>query len=158
MAKQIQERSQEQTQNSANNVIIPKWFNVVAILALVWNLMGVMAFIGQMMMTPEMIAELPQAEQALYAAVPLWASTAFACAVFGGALGSLALLMKKRLAEQLLILSLVGVVVQIFHSFAISNSFEVFGPGGAIMPAMVVIIAIALVRLARKAKTSHWLN
>ncbi|MCW8834501.1 MAG: hypothetical protein OQK09_15520 [Colwellia sp.] len=117
-----------------------------------------MAFIGQMMMTPEMMAELPKAEQELYASVPLWATIAFACAVFGGALGSLALLLKKSLAQPLLIVSLAGVTVQMFHSFVISNSFEVFGPGGAIMPVMVVIIAIALVRLADKAKTNGWLN
>lgn len=146
----------QETTNNANS--IPKWFTIAATLALVWNLMGVMAFISQMMMTPKIIAELPQAEQALYASVPLWATIAFACAVFGGALGSLALVMKKSQAEPLLMLSLAGVIIQMFHSFAISNSFEVFGPGGAIMPAMVVIIAIALVRLARKAKTSHWLN
>jgi len=139
-------------------ISIPKWFTIVAVLAFVWNLMGVMAFVGQMMMTPKMIAELPQAEQALYASVPLWATIAFACAVFGGALGSLALLMKKKLAEPLFILSLAGVAVQMFHSFVISNSFEVFGPGGAIMPAMVVIIAIALVRLANKAKVNNWLT
>jgi len=87
----------------------------------------------------------------------LWATIAFACAVFGGALGSLALLMKKVLSEPLFILSLTGVAVQMFHSFFISNSFAVFGPGGAIMPAMVVIVAIALVRLAGKAKTNNWL-
>ncbi len=147
------------SQHSENNGnIIPKWFTIVAVLALVWNLMGVMAFVMQMMMTPEMIAELPQAEQALYASIPLWATIAFACAVFGGALGALALVMKKSLAQSLLMLSLAGVATQMFHSFIISNSFEVFGPGGAIMPAMVVIIAIALVRLVNKAKESGWIN
>jgi len=142
--------------NSENTV--PKWFNIVAILALVWNLMGVMAFVMQMMMTPEMIAELPQAEQDIYNSVPMWATIAFACAVFGGALGSLALLMKKSLAQPLLLLSLVGVLIQMFHSFVISNSFEVFGPGGAIMPVMVAVIAIALVRLASKANNNGWLS
>ena len=111
-----------------------------------------------MTMTPEMLAELPQAEQDLYTSVPLWATIAFACAVFSGALGSLALLMKKALAQPFLILSLAGVAVQMFHSFVISNSFEVFGPGGAIMPVMVIVIAIALVRLAGKAKENAWLN
>jgi len=147
------------TQNSATTKnTIPKWFTIAAALALVWNLMGVMAFVRQMMMTPEMIAELPQAEQTLYTSVPLWATIAFACAVFGGAFGSLALLMRKLLAGPLLIASLVGVTTQMFHSFIISNSFEVFGPGGAIMPAMVAIIAIALVRLAAKAKVNGWLS
>jgi len=146
----------QKTNNNKN--IIPKWFNIAATLALLWNLMGVMAFISQMMMTAEMIAELPQTEQEFYTSVPLWATIAFACAVFGGAFGSLAILMKKTLAEPLFILSLIGVAIQMFNSFVISNSFEVFGPGGAIMPAMVVIISIALVRLASRARINGWLN
>lgn len=149
------ETTQEITSNENS---IPKWFTVAAAFALVWNLLGVMAFIGQMTMTAEMLAELPPAEQALYESVPFWATIAFACAVFGGALGSLALLMKKSLAQPLLILSLAGVAVQMFHAFFISNSFEVFGPGGAIMPAMVLIIAIVLVRFVEKAKVNNWLT
>mgnify|MGYP000179821330 CR=1 FL=1 len=137
---------------------IPKWFTIAAALAFVWNLLGVVAFIGQMMMTPQMIAELPQAEQEIYTAIPLWATLAFACAVFGGTLGSLALLMKRVQSQILLILSLVGVITQMFHSFVISNLFEVFGPGGAIMPTMVLIIAVALVSLAGKAKQRGWLS
>jgi hypothetical protein len=149
------ETTQETIKNEST---IPKWFTIAAAFALVWNLMGVMAFVGQITMTPEMMAELPQAEQDLYSSIPLWATIAFACAVFGGALGSLALLMKKSLAQPLFILSLASVAVQMFHSFVISNSFEVFGPGGAIMPAMVIIIAIALVSLANKAKQNNWLR
>lgn len=145
-------------ETSTNKSSIPKWFTLIAALALVWNLMGVMAFVGQMSMTPEMLAELPQVEQDLYATVPLWATIAFASAVFGGALGSLALLMKKSLAQPLLLLSLAGVVIQMFHAFVISNSFEVFGPGGAIMPVMVMIIAIALVLFVGKAKANNWLT
>ena len=147
----------ENTQTSDVNGI-PSWFRVAAILAIVWNLLGVMAFVGHMMMTPEMIAELPPAEQALYTSVPLWATIAFAFAVFGGALGSLALLMKISLCYPLFIASFVGVVVQMFHSFFISNSYEVYGPGGTIMPIMVLLIALVLVRFAAKGKKNNWFS
>ncbi len=137
---------------------LPSWFKVAAIIALVWNLLGVMAFVGHMMMTPEKIAQLPLAEQALYDAVPLWATIAFAFAVFGGALGSLALLMKKGLCYPLFIASFVGVVVQQVHSFFISNSYEVYGPGGTIMPIMVVIIALVLILFSAKGHKHNWFN
>ncbi|MGB1261468.1 MAG: hypothetical protein ACPG52_01055 [Cognaticolwellia sp.] len=139
-------------------VAIPSWFNVAAILALVWNLLGVMAFVSHMMMTPEMIAALPIAEQNLYATVPLWATAAFAVAVFAGALGSLALLMKKEFCYQLFVASFIGVVVQMFHSFFISNSYEVYGPGGTIMPIMVLVIAFILVRFAAKGSNNNWFS
>lgn len=136
----------------------PRWFTVVCVLALLWNLLGVAAFIMQMTMTPEMVAQLPEAEQALYRAMPLWVVIAFACAVFGGALGSIGLLMKKRLAVPLLLLSLIGVIVQLSHSFFLSNSFEVHGPGAMVMPIMVLVVAILLVMLGHKARSADWLR
>ncbi|TQV88503.1 hypothetical protein [Aliikangiella coralliicola] len=140
------------------NIKLPTWFWVVSGLALVWNLLGVMAFVGQMMMTPEMMAELPQAEQELYAATPAWANIAFGFAVWGGALGAVALLMKKSWATPLFIISLTAVLVQMYYAFFISKSFEVFGPGRMIMPVMVIVIAIALVWLSNKAKSDGWIS
>ena len=139
-------------------IAIPSWFNVAAILALVWNLLGVMAFISHMMMTPEMIAELPLAEQDLYATVPVWATAAFAVAVFAGALGSFALLIKKSFCYSLFVASLIGVIVQMFHSYFISNSYEVYGPGGTIMPIMVLVIAFVLVRFSAQGSNNNWFN
>lgn len=130
----------------------------MAILALIWNLLGVMAFVGQMLTTPEQIAELPLAEQNLYAATPIWATLAFAIAVFSGALGSVALLMKKAFCYQLFVLSFMGVVVQMFHAFFISDSYQVYGPGGMIMPIMVLVIALVLVRFAAKANNNNWFS
>jgi len=68
------------------------------------------------------------------------------------------LLLKKSIAYWLCVVSLVGVITQMIHSFFISNSFEVFGPGGLIMPIMVLVIAVALVWLSKKAKKEQWLT
>jgi hypothetical protein len=143
---------------SEKTIIIPQWFKIVAFIAFVWNLLGVMAFVMQMMMTPEVIEKLPEAEQALYNNMPLWVTIAFACAVFGGALGSLFLILKKALATALFTVSLLGVLAQMFHSFFISNTFEVYGPGAMIMPLMVLIIAFVLLWLSLKAKNNQWLT
>jgi hypothetical protein len=137
---------------------VPKSFWVIAVLAFVWNLIGVMAYIMQVNMTPEVIALLPEAEQALYANVPAWATGAFAIAVFGGLLGSLLLLFRKRLAISVFILSLIGVIVQMAYNIFLSKSIEVYGPGGMIMPVMVIVIAVALVWYARKASSRNWLS
>ncbi len=37
-----------------------------------------------------------------------------------------------------------------------TDSYEVFGPGGMMMPIMVIVIAIYLVTLAAKAKANRW--
>ena len=137
---------------------VPKWFIITAVIAVVWNVIGVIAFIQHMNITPETIANLSQAEQDLYDAVPLWATVAFAIAVIAGTLGALALVLKKALATPFLLLSLVGVVVQMFHSFVIKNAYDVYGLSGIIMPTVVVFIALALVKLANKAKSNGWLS
>ena len=134
----------------------PKWFMIVAVVLLVWNLLGVMAYIMQVMMSPETLAALPQEQRQLYENTPAWATAAFAVAVNFGALGCVLLLLRKNLAGLFLQLSLTGVLVQMFHSFFMSKSFEVFGPGGLVMPVMVIVIAIYLVVLAAKAKMRRW--
>ena len=144
------------TENTAQTA--PKWFLIVAILALVWNFMGVAAYIAHAYMSPGALAALPEAERALYESIPAWATAAFAIAVFGGALGSLFLVVKKDWALPVLVLSLAGILVQQFHSFILINSIEVYGPGGMIMPAMVLLIAIYLVWLAKSAKAKGWIS
>ena len=134
----------------------PKWFMIVAGILLVWNLLGVMAYVMQVMMSPETLAALPEEQRQLYENTPVWATAAFAVAVNFGALGCALLLLRRNLAGLFLQLSLAGVLVQMFHSFFMSKSFEVFGPGGLVMPVMVIAIAIYLVALAAKAKTNRW--
>jgi len=133
----------------------PVWFMIVAAVLLVWNAMGVMAYIQQVTMGPEALAALSGAQRQVLENTPAWATAAFAVAVHGGVLGCLLLLLKKNLAGLLLQLSLAGVALQMFHAYFISNSFEVFGPG-AIMPIMVIVIAVYLVSLAAKAKANRW--
>ena len=144
--------------SQSNSINAPKWFLIVGIIALVWNLLGVFAYIMQQTMSPEDIAALSDAERTLRETTPAWASAAFAIAVHGGALGCLALVFKKGWALPLLVLSLAAVLVQMVHAFFISNSIEVFGPGGMIMPVLIIVIAVYLVFLARSAKEKGWIS
>jgi hypothetical protein len=134
------------------------WYWVVSAIALVWNLMGVAAYIAQVSMSPEALQALPENERTLYQGIPAWATGAFALAVWGGALGSALLLLRRKWASIILGISLGGIVVQMYHSFFISNSMEVYGPGGMIMPVMVILIGVFLVWLSRKAATNGWMK
>lgn len=136
----------------------PKWFLGVAIAAIIWNLLGVLAYIGQMMMTPEALAQLSAEEQALFENTPTWATSAFAVAVWGGAIGSLLLLLKKKASRLVLIISFIGILVQMAHSFFMSNNFEIYGPGAMVMPIMVLLIGLALIWLSDKGIKEGWIN
>ena len=135
-----------------NSIKIPTWFYVVATVAVIWDAMGVWAYISTMTLSAEALAAMSQAEQEIHNATPAWANGAFAIAVFGGLIGSLLLLLKKSLALPVLIVSLLAILIQMYNAFFIMDSFAVFGPGGMIMPIMVIVIAVLLVWLANSAK------
>ncbi len=135
-----------------------KWFWIVTTLLLVWNMLGVVAYVQQSMLSVEALQAMPAAERDLLQSRPAWATAAFAIAVFGGTAGCLLLLLRSRLALPVLVLSFIGVVVQMMHAFLIADSFAVYGPGGMVMPAMVLAISIFLLWYARRARKRGWVR
>jgi hypothetical protein len=134
------------------------WFWVVSGIALVWNLMGVMAYIMQVTMSPEALQALPENERTLIESVPTWATAAFAIAVWGSTLGSILLLMRKKIATPVLILSFAGILVQMYYNLFMSKSMEVYGPGGLAMPIMVLVFGVFLIWFSRKATANGWIK
>src|SRR5438034_5122800 len=92
-------------------------FWIIGAVALIWNVMGVINFFGQM--NADALAAMPKAQRAIIEGRPAWATGAFAIAVFGGALGSLLLLLRKSAAYYLFIAALLGVIVQLIHTLGI---------------------------------------
>lgn len=135
----------------------PKWFRIVAILALVWNLLGCAAYLVDAMLTPEEVAQLSPAQQEIYASRPSWAVGGTAVAVWLGALGSLGLILRKRWATVMLVLSLLGVLVQDYWLFT-SDAARLAGPAAVVMQTFVLIVAIALVMLSLRAAKRGWLT
>tara|TARA_Y100000589_G_scaffold271041_1_gene263522 strand:- start:4722 stop:5144 length:423 start_codon:yes stop_codon:yes gene_type:complete len=135
-----------------------KGTKIFAWIMVVWNAMGVLAFVSQLLMTPEMIAQLPEAQQETYKNIPTWSMVAYALAVFGGLLGSLMLALGKKLAFPLLVVSLAGVLVQQFYNFVIIDSIALLGPSVVILPAVVVIISILLVVVSQRGVKAGWLQ
>lgn len=136
----------------------PKWFKVVAILALLWNLLGCAAYLMDAMMTAEDVAALSPAQQELYSARPSWAVSATAVAVWLGALGSLALILRKRWATILLVASLLGVLVQDYWLFLASDAARISGPSVVMMQAFLLLVSSALVALSLHASKRGWLT
>ncbi|GLP98119.1 hypothetical protein [Paraferrimonas sedimenticola] len=136
----------------------PLWFWILAALGLVWNLMGLMAFVMHMNLTPQDIAALSDAEQALYQSTPIWATAAFAIAVCAGTAGSLLLLFKRGLSVLLLVVSLIAVLIQNAHSLLMSNAVDVYGSQAIIMPTLVIAIGLGLIKLAKTGQHRGWVT
>jgi len=136
----------------------PKWFLPVAGVALLWNLVGCAAYLSDVMLTPDDVAKMDAAQQALYASRPAWAVAATAVAVWGGAAGCVGLLLRRRWALPLLLASLAGLVVQNLGLFVLSDAASLAGPGVVALQGMVMLIAIGLVLLARRAIARGWIT
>ncbi len=133
---------------SSNKPEITFW--IIGIIALIWNILGVVAYLMQAYMTQEDLLALPLEEQALYLDIPAWVTAAFALAVFGGLLGCLLLLLRKKLATFVFIISLIGIIVQMIYNVFMSKAAEVFGPGNMIMPLMVIVIGTFLIWYSKR--------
>jgi hypothetical protein len=121
-------------------------FWVIAVIALIWNLMGVMAYLTRAFITEEMIAALPKEQQVEFLMEnPAWYTAAFAIAVFAGALGALSLLLRKKIASTLFIASTLGAIVQ--HVYIFMN-VEVLS---YIMPIMIIVVCLFLVWYSKDA-------
>ncbi|MEH6457671.1 MAG: hypothetical protein V7749_15190 [Cocleimonas sp.] len=95
-------------------------FWVIALLGLLWNAGGIMNYMMQM--KPEFVASMPDAHRAIIEGRPSWATGGFAIGVFGGALGCLLLLLRKKIAGPVFMVSLMGIFVTMIHALGIAVS------------------------------------
>jgi len=136
----------------------PIWFWIVSIVALLWNLAGVSNYLMQAFATPEMLAEMPEHQRQYMEQTPAWVIACFAIAVWGGTIGSLMLLVRKKISYLILIVSLLGAAGQVSYSLLLSNAIEVYGPSGMILPILIIGIGIYLVFFAKKGTAKGWLQ
>ncbi len=136
----------------------PIWFIIVAIIALLWNLLGAAMVVMNFMITPEAIALLPLEQQQMYADTPMWSSYASLLAVFAGVIGCAGLLLKKAWASMLFMISLIGLVLQNIGIFVIVDAVSVMGVSVLIMQGLVALIAVGLLLLARMAVQRSWIE
>jgi hypothetical protein len=131
---------------------VPVWFRLVAVLGLLWNAYGVYMYLQSVGMIRNS-AQVPPAQ-----AVPAWVTGTFAVAVFAGVLGSLLMVVGKRLACILLVLSLLAVIVQTVWVAFLSNARAVEGMKALIMPGAITLVALLLVLIAARGAEKGWLD
>lgn len=136
----------------------PTSFWVVAIAALVWNLIGVAMFYMQINMSPEQLAAMPAEQRQVYEATPSWLNIAFGIGVFGGVLGAIGLLLKKKWATPIFLISYIAVLVQMVAAYIVTPAWAVYSAAGLIMPIVIVVVSLLLWRYSAKAASRGWLN
>jgi hypothetical protein len=141
----------------SNQVKPPAWFWIVSVIALLWNAMGVMAYLMRAYMTDEAIAALPQEQQVYLQNQPAWYMGVFALAVFGGTLGSLLMLLRKALAYWVFVVSLVCVAAQWSYDIFMVENSPAFDSSGIAMAILIPVFSVALVFISRSARAKGWI-
>jgi len=135
----------------------PIWFRIVAVLAVLWNLMGVWSYLAHVGAIPPM-KPMTAGQEALAATVPSWVVGAFAVAVFSAVLASLGWLMLKSWSRMLFALSLLCIIAQMAWIVFISDARAIEGNMALLMPVLVTAIGLLNLWLTSLGVRKGWLT
>ncbi len=136
----------------------PTSFWVIAIIALLWNLMGVFQFFSATILLESVVAALPQEQADLYTGMPTWYLVVFGIAVFSGLLACITMLLRKKITIMLFGISLLTVLVSQGYWLFGTEIMSLLGMTAAVMPLIVIAISIFLYFYNKGAARNGWLS
>ena len=138
-------------------ISLPTWFWVIAVVSLLWNIMGCVILFSDVFAQETMIESMTDEQKEWARSTPGWVNFVFAISVSTGVAGSICLLMRKRLSVPLFAISLVAVLIQMVYTMLIAGGLKVMGPSGAVMPSLVITLSIAWLLFSQFSKGKGWL-
>ena len=134
----------------------PRWFMPLAILLVLWSLIGCAACFMQVV-TGNVPGAAPE-DLALVRAMPLWFNLDYVIATLASLAGAVALVTKSRVALPLFVISSIAVVLQFGYVFAATDSLARKGASAAALPIVIIAIALFEIWLASRARRRGWLR
>lgn len=123
-------------------------FWIIAVVALLWNIVGCWNYIIQN--DPSVVAQMPEVHQLIINNRPSWATAAFAISVFGGGVGSILLISRRKIAVGVFIISLLGTIVTAYFVY------RIIGLDPATISALVM--SLAMVGFAKISQQRCWIQ
>jgi len=124
---------------------------VVGVIAVLFNAIGVfdyvmshlegVAYMASAGMTPEQIAH--------YDAMPAWMTAVWAIGVFGAFLASGFLLLRRKLAVPVFVVSLAAFLISLVYTYGLTDGGEVMGPNMMISSAVITATLLFFIWYAR---------
>ncbi len=128
----------------------PRHLWAVGVIALLWNAMGGYDFVMTQTENEAYMSNFTPEQLEFFYGFPSWLVAFWAIAVWGGVIGTVLLLLRKRFAVEAFLLSLIAMVVTTFHNYVLSNGFEVSGDAFSLaFTAVIFLAAVALLLYAR---------
>jgi hypothetical protein len=126
---------------------------VIGVLAVLWNSMGAFDYLMTETRNEGYMGSFTPEQLDFFYGFPVWVVAFWAIAVWGGVLGAVLLLLRKKLAAGVLLVSFLSMVVTTIHNFALSNGFQVMGePFDLAFSAVIFLFALLLYLYAKAMK------
>jgi hypothetical protein len=126
--------------SAARSVKAPWHVWVVGVSSVLWNSVGATDFVMTQTRNKAYMSAFTTAQLDYYFHIPPWAVATWGIAVWGGVLGSILILLRRRLAALLFAASTVCMVLTDFNSFVLSDGLRVMGGAGALVFAAVIFV------------------
>ena len=116
---------------------------LVGVLAILWNGFGCFDYVMTQTRRDEWFAQMGMTEiqLAYFNAMPAWTHAAWAIGVWGGLIGAILLLLRRKWAVHVFALSFLGWLAGAIYAFGLSDGIEAMGP---MWPMQFLIGGIAL--------------
>jgi hypothetical protein len=131
------------------------WYMPAAIASLLFMALGCVAYLMQVLADP---TQMPLDQRAAHDALPTWVTAAQAVAVWIGVAGALMLVLRKKLAEPLLLVSLVAVLVWLAGLMLTTGVRDNMSANDWLVPIVVVLLTWTIYWFARHSRQREWLR
>ena len=134
---------------------IARWYAAAAIVSFLFMLIGCAGYLLEVIADP---ATLPLDQRAVHDAQPLWLISANAIAVWVGALGALLLILRRRLAETLMLVSMIAVAIWLAGLLLVPHLRDLLGTDDIAVAVVVTVITWTIYWFARHSRQRGWLR
>ena len=133
----------------------PVLFWILGVVFFIWGLFGGGIYLMDKLISDEAVLKFG-GQVALDArhAYPIWASAAYAIAVWGGLIAATLFLLRKKLSIMLFVVSLIFAVICFIPTFTNPIMKEAGGSTFWVMPLVVVVIGIFEIIFSRKQRAN----
>jgi len=121
----------------------------VGIAGTLWNAVGAFDYLMTQTRNASYMSQFTAEQLEFFYGFPAWVVAFWAIAVWGGLLGTVLLVLGKRFATPVLLVSLLAMVVTSVHNYLLSNGLQVSGAGGVAFSSVIFVAALGLWLYAR---------
>lgn len=137
------------SEDAATNRRTPWHLWLVGVLGLLWNSVGAYDYVMTQTRNESYMNQFTPEQLEFFYGFPTWVVASWAVAVWGGMLGALLLLFRKRLSVPVLLISFLAMIVTSIHNFLLSDALEVLGGVGVGFSVFIFAVALGLWLYAR---------